>query len=406
VELSVVIPCLNEARSIGPCVEQARAVLESAGIVGEVIVADNGSSDGSPEIAELAGARVVRVARRGYGSAIRGGVEDAHSEFVFIADGDGQHDFADIPRFVDKLRAGNELVVGNRFAGDVDRRSMAWSHRYIGNPLLSGLLRLLFHPQVHDAQSGMRALTRTAFFAMDLRTSGFEFSPEMVVKAAHHHLRMAEIPITVRPDQRDRKPHLRTIPDGWRHLVFILMCSLNYLFVFPGLVLLVLGSFLVTWLAIGPQYVGPIGLDTRAQLFGVMMASFGVQLASIGVFARVFSYSEPLRTNKRSSSKFFSALTLEEGLFTGGVLVVIGLVGNASYLVPWVAHGLLVLQGARWVIFWSFWIVIGLQVCVSSVFLSMIGISRGIWMGRTPMRRAADEAPIRPPPEPAKKSPV
>jgi hypothetical protein len=260
---------------------------------------------------------------------------------------------------------------------------MTWSHRYIGNPLLSGLLRVLFHPGVHDAQSGMRGVTRSAFFAMDLRTTGFEFCPEMVVKAVHHHLRVTEIPITTLPDKRDRKPHLRTIPDGWRHLAFIIMCSPNYLFIAPGMALLLVGSFVVFWLAVGPQHVGGIGLDTRAQLFGVLLASFGLQITSIGVFARVFSYSEPLRMRKRTTTRFFTALKLEEGLAFGALLVAIGLVGDSVFVIPWMIDGFGILRGVRWVIFWSFWIVLGLQICFSSFFLSMIGISRGTWIGRS-----------------------
>jgi hypothetical protein len=230
----------------------------------------------------------------------------------------------------------------------------------------------------------MRALTRSAFFAMDLRTSGFEFSPEMVVKAAHHHLRITEIPITVLPDKRDRKPHLRTIPDGWRHLVFILMCSPNYLFIAPGMLLLLLGTLVVSWLAAGPQHLGSVGLDTRAQLFGVLLASFGLQITSIGVFARVFSYSEPLRMRKRTTTRFFKALKLERGLAFGALLMVVGLVGDATFVLPWMFDGFRILRGVRWVIFWSFWIVLGLQICFSSFFLSMIGISRGTWIGRSP----------------------
>lgn len=382
VEVSVVIPCLNEARSIGACVVQAREILSGMGIPGEVVVADNGSTDESAELAASAGARIVRVGQRGYGSAVKGGVEAARGEFIVIADGDGQHDFSEIPRFIEKLHDGYEVVVGNRFTGNVGSGAMTWSHRYIGNPLLSGLLRLLFHPQVGDSQSGMRGVTRSGFLAMDLRTSGFEFCPEMVVKAAHHHLRTTEIPINVLPDKRDRKPHLRTVPDGWRHLVFILMCSPNYLFVLPGMALFVLGTFLVAWLTAGPQHIGPIGLDTRAQLFGLLLASFGFQVASIGVFARVFSYSEPLRTRKNSTTRFFKALTLEEGLFTGFVFIVIGIVGCARFLLPWALGGLGIIGGVRWIILWSFLILIGLQTCYSSVFLCMIGISRGVWMGR------------------------
>ncbi|HWD24607.1 MAG TPA: glycosyltransferase family 2 protein, partial [Acidimicrobiales bacterium] len=292
IELSVVIPCLNEARSLGRVVDEAKAMLTRFGIAGEVVVADNGSIDGSAEIASAHGARVVHVPVRGYGSALRGGTEGSHGTYVVFADADGQHDLEGIGRIFDKLREGFDLVVGNRFAGGIQRGSMAFSHRYIGNPIISGLLRLLFHPKIHDAQCGMRGFSRAAFAQMDTRTTGFEFSPEMVVKAVRHHLKMTEVPITVKPDDRDRPPHLRTIPDGWRHLVFLLMCSPTWLFIIPGVTLLAAGIGLVSWIATGEQHIGRLALDTRGELFGTLLASIGFDVASIGFFARVFSYYE------------------------------------------------------------------------------------------------------------------
>src|SRR5947209_3794424 len=223
VQVSVVIPCLNEVRTIAGCIERAVDAFPRAGVVGEVIDADNGSEDGSVDIAETLGARVVQVPRRGYGSALRTGIEAARGTFIVIGDADGSYDFGEIPKFLEKWRQGYDVVMGNRFAGDIKRGAMPWHHRYIGNPLLSGLLRILFHPGIHDAHCGMRGFTRAAYDRMDLRTTGMEFASEFVIKAAKTGARMTEVPITLWPDERGRPPHLRSVPDGWRHLRFMLL---------------------------------------------------------------------------------------------------------------------------------------------------------------------------------------
>ena len=381
IEVSVVIPCLNEERSIGTCVDQALKMLGKTGLVGEVVVADNGSTDSSAQIAIDHGARVVPVDQRGYGSAVRGGIDASLGNLIVIGDADGQHDFSMLPEFVAKLQEGYEVVIGNRFSGDLQPGSMTWSHRYIGNPLLSGTLRLLFHPKIHDAQAGFRALTRSAYVAMDLRTTGFESCPEMVIKAVHHGLKMTELPVPTLPDERDRPPHLRTVPDGWRHLSFILMCSPNWLFIAPGLVLLLLGVVDVTWLAIGPHHFGSIVLDTRAQLFGVVFAVLGFQIASIGVFARVFSYSKPFHTKARFLERTLQSVNLEKGLLVSAILALVGLVGIIWSYITWASQGFGILHNPRDLIFWLLWLLLGVQISFSSFFLSMIGVSRGIWIG-------------------------
>jgi len=380
-DVSVVIPCLNEERSIANCVDLARAALSSAGVDGEVVIADNGSSDRSVELAMSRGARVVHVAERGYGSAVRGGIDASLGKIVVVGDADGQHGFTELPEFVAKIHDGYDVVIGNRFAGGLAPGSMTWSHRYIGNPILSGTLRLLFHPGIHDAQCGFRAMTREAYESLDLRTTGFECCPEMVIKAKRHHLRMTELPVTTLPDQRDRPPHLRTVPDGWRHLSFILMCSPNWLFIVPGLVLLALGVGIVSWLFVTTLHFGNVALDSRAQLFGLVLAVLGFQIASIGVFARVFSYSEPFRVHARSLERSLKSLKLEQGLVAGGVLIVVGVAGAIANAASWVSNGYGVLHNPRDVIFWTMWFVLGIQICFSSFFLSMIGVSRGTWIG-------------------------
>jgi len=377
--ISVVIPCLNEERSIAGCVDEALEGLAALGAKGEVVVADNGSTDRSVGLATEHGARVVQVSAKGYGSALRGGVAAADGEQIVAGDADGQHDFRELGRFVEKLDEGFDLVVGNRFGGVIAPGAMSWSHRYIGNPMLSGLLRLLFHPRVHDAQCGMRAFTRSSFQKMDTRTTGFELCPEMVVKAVRQHLRIGEVPITVRADARDRPPHLRTIPDGWRHLSFLLMCAPNYLFIAPGALLFAVGVAIVSWLFVGPQHLGGVPLDTRAELFGLVLASLGFQILSIGLFARVVSYAEPRRA--RSLGRFFKSLRLEQGLAVAGLLIAVGLGGGITEYVEWAKKGFGVLQDDRAVIFFAMWLVLGVQIGFASFFLSMIGVSRGTWLG-------------------------
>jgi hypothetical protein len=355
--------------------------MRTAGLVGEVVVADNGSTDRSAELATSHGARVVPVTLRGYGSAVRGGIDASLGDVIVIGDGDGQHDFSVLPEFVARLREGYDIVIGNRFAGEMAPGSMTWSHRHIGNPLLSGTLRLLFHPRIHDAQAGFRALTRSAYYAMDLRTTGFESCPEMVIKAVRHGLRMTELPVTTLPDQRARAPHLRTMPDGWRHLSFILMCSPNWLFIAPGTALLMLGIADVTWLFIGLHQIGRVQLDSRAQLFGVLLAVLGFQIASIGLFVRVFSYSKPFHAKAHSLERMLKSVKLEQGLLAGGALILVGLIGNILSFATWASHGYGFLHDPREVIFWTLWLLLGVQICFSSFFLSMLGVSRGTWIG-------------------------
>jgi hypothetical protein len=381
IELSIVIPCLNEARTLAGCIDASHRVLGESGIAGEVLVADNGSTDGSSEIAEAHGARVVHVLERGYGAALRGGVESAWGTYVICADADGQHDYHEIPRILEKLRGGDDLVVGNRFGGSIEPGAMMWSHRYIGNPLISGLVRLLFHPGVHDAQSGLRGFSRVAFAEMDLRTTGFELCAEMVVKAARRRMRISEVPITVRPDERHRAPHLRTIPDGFRHLTFVLMCSPTWLFIVPGMLVALIGIALVSWLFAGSHEIGHTVLDTRAEIFGILLASLGLNVANIGLFARVFAYRKRAPSEEPFIERHLMRLRLEQGLAIGCAFVLAGLAGAGIEVGRWALGGFHLLGNDRAVIFWSMWTVLGVQICFASFFLSMLGISRGTWIG-------------------------
>src|SRR5262249_23726793 len=289
IEVSVVIPCLNEANSLGFCIEKATAAFRSAGLQGEVVVADNGSTDGSIGIAESLGARVVRVTERGYGAALKAGVAASLGRFVVMGDADDSYDFGEVPNFVAKLREGNELVMGNRFKGGIQPSAMPPLHKYFGNPGLTALLNLLFHARIGDSYCGLRGFTREMYDKLDVRSSGMEFALEMVIKSAQIGARIAEIPIILWPDKRGRPPHLRSFRDGWRSLRFMLMYAPNWLYLLPGTILLTVGLGLVCWLLPGQRRISDrIVLDIHTMIFGVIFTLLGAQILSIGAFAKVF----------------------------------------------------------------------------------------------------------------------
>ena len=382
VDVSVVIPCLNEANSLGICVGKAVEAFRAAGLRGEVVVADNGSTDGSIEIAEKLGARVVAVPQRGYGAALRAGIAAARGAFIIMGDADDSYDFSEVPRFVEKWRQGYEVVMGNRFRGEIKPGAMPWHHKYIGNPALSSVLNLFFHAGIGDSHCGMRGFTREVFDRMDLRSTGMEFASEFVIKAAQLPAKLTEIPITLWPDKRGRPPHLRSFRDGWRHLRFMLLYAPNWLFLLPGASLVAAGLFLVFWLLPGPRILTPrVTLDVHTMIFGVMFTLLGIQILSIGAFAKVFSYAERFDHKNISLRRALTHVTLESGLILGGGLSLTGFVGCAWVVWGWVASGFGPLQEVRAVLFWSMWLFIGIQVTFASFFLSMLGISRGTYIG-------------------------
>jgi len=381
IEVSVVIPCLNEARSIGFCVDKAIAAFRDTGIAGEVVVADNGSSDGSMAIAEQHGARVVRAILKGYGSALRKGIEDASGEFIIMGDADGSHDFSEVPRFVSKWREGYEFVIGNRFQGEIKEGAMSAHHRFLGTPVLSALLNLFFRAGVGDINCGMRGMTRELARRIDFRTTGMEFASESLIKATKAGARLAEVPITMWPDQRNGPPHLRTFRDGWRHLRFIFLSAPNWLFLMPGALLLAVGIGLVLWLLPGPRFAGKIGLDVHTMALGMMLALSGVHVISIGLFVKVFSYTEKLSRNQRTLAAWLKRVRLEHGLILGGVLALGGFAGDATVFWQWAASGFGHLSLVRTVFFCSLSFFVGMEILFSSVFLSMLGINRSTYIG-------------------------
>jgi glycosyltransferase involved in cell wall biosynthesis len=382
VDVSVVIPCLNEANSLAFCVDKAINAFRASGLAGEVIVADNGSTDGSIQIAEEHGARVVHVPERGYGAALRAGIAAARGPLIIMGDADDSYDFTDVPRFVEKLREGYEIVMGNRFRGGIQPGAMPRLHQYFGNPGLTAILNLFFHVGIGDSYCGMRGFTRALYDKLDVRSSGMEFALEMIIKAGQIGAKISEIPIVLWPDKRGRPPHLRSFRDGWRSLRFMLLYAPNWLFVLPGAVLLAAGLFLVFWLLPGPRRISPrVILDIHTMIFGVIFTLLGAQILSIGAFAKVFSYAERFNRHSVSLKRLLKRVKLETGLLLGTALFLAGFVGCAWVTWQWAASGFGELQQVRQVLFWAMWLFLGLQTIFASFFLSMLGISRGTYIG-------------------------
>ncbi|HLZ12361.1 MAG TPA: glycosyltransferase family 2 protein [Candidatus Acidoferrum sp.] len=381
-EVSVVIPCLNEVNSIGHCVGKALSAFQAAGIGGEVVVADNGSTDGSIELVEKLGARVVHAEQKGYGAALQAGIRASRGQFIVMGDADDSYDFTEVPRFVETWRKGFDVVMGNRFKGEIKPGAMPWHHKYIGNPVLSGVLNTLFHANIGDSHCGMRGFTRAVFDKMDLRSTGMEFASEFVIKATQLGAKITEIPITLWKDKRGRPPHLRSFRDGWRHLRFMLLYAPNWLFLLPGALLVAAGLFLVFWLLPGPRRISArVVLDVHTMIFGVIFTLLGAQIISIGAFAKVFSYSERFDRGTVSLKRVLKRVTLETGLLLGGALALTGFAGCAWITWDWASSGFGELRAVRGVLFWSMWLFLGMQIIFSSLFLSMLGISRGTYIG-------------------------
>src|ERR1700733_5782837 len=324
VELSVVMPCLDEAATVGICVKKAVDALERHGIRGEVIVADNGSTDGSQQIAREFGARVVPVERLGYGSALQSGIAAARGQFVLMGDADDTYDFSQLNEFVAKLREGYDLVMGNRLREEILPGAMPPLHRYLGNPVLTGLGRLFFKSPVGDFHCGLRAFRKDAIEQLELRTMGMEFATEMVVKATAFGLRVTEIPTTLAPDRRDRPPHLRTWRAGWRHRVVRLLYSPRWLFLYPGIGLVALGIVVSALLLPGPRSVGNIVFDVHTLLFAAMAILIGFQSVVFATFTKIFAISEGLLPEDPRLTRLFRYITLEVGLIAGTALIIVG----------------------------------------------------------------------------------
>jgi glycosyltransferase involved in cell wall biosynthesis len=373
--VSVVMPCLDEEEAVGGCVREALGALRLMGVPGEVLVVDNGSTDGSAQIAAAAGARVVREDRRGYGAAYQRGFGEARGRFLVMGDADGTYPFTEIPRFVDPLRADEcDVVMGDRLGGDMAPGAMSWSHRWIGNPILSGMLRLFFHTGVSDSHCGMRAFTREAYERMNPRTTGMEFASELVVNALRSNLRIREIPIRYRPRLGESK--LAGLRDAWRHVRFMLLFSPSYLFQLPALALLAVGMVLILALAGGPRELFGRVWDYHPLLFGCLAVILGYNLLLFDAIAKAFSMEAGFARPGRWLSRLLGVFRLERGLLLGGLALIAGLGLEAKIVFDWMRTGFRELMAVRGVVLGITGVILGLQTIFASFLLSLVQIER------------------------------
>ena len=339
-ELTILMPCLNEAETIASCVGKALGFLKRSGIDGEVLVADNGSTDGSQEIARALGARVVAIAQKGYGAALIGGIEVAQGRYIIMGDADDSYDFSRLECFIEELRGGVDVVIGNRFKGGIGAGAMPFLHRYLGNPVLSFLGRLFFNSSVGDFHCGLRGFNSERIRSLHLITSGMEFASEMLVRASLAGYRIEEVPVTLAPDGRSRRPHLRTWRDGWRHLRFLLIYSPRWLFLYPGLALILVGLIGATILLPGQVMITPdLGLDVHTFLVAAMCILLGLQGVTFAMIARRYATRSGLIPPSPRYGDVLEWMSLERMLLIGLVLAIFGLVGFAWSLSIWARTG-------------------------------------------------------------------
>jgi len=380
IELSVVMPCLNEAETLDTCISKAQRAMQESNIVGEVVIADNGSTDGSQEIAKRLGARVVDVQEKGYGSALKGGIAAARGRYVIMGDADDSYDFLDIPRFLDQLRGGHDLVMGNRFKGGIMPGAMPWKHRWIGNPVLTTIGRLFFRCPSGDFHCGLRGFSKSAYEQMGLCTSGMEFASEMVIKSTLMGLKIAEIPTVLHPDGRTRAPHLRSWRDGWRHLRFMLLFSPRWLFLIPGAFLFLLGAIVFALLLGGPRYIGSIGFDIHTMHVAGFASLLGYQLIVFAIFTKIFAITEGLHPPNALLERLYRYCTLEVGVVCGAVTTLIGLGILTAAAWSWRSAGfggLDPMLTMRQVIPAVLLMTLGTETIFVSFFLSVLGIRTG-----------------------------
>ncbi len=378
-EVTVLMPCLNESETLAICIDKAMKCMKENGINGEVLIADNGSTDGSQEIATQHGARVADVKLKGYGNALRGGINAAKGKYIIMGDSDDSYDFSNLMPFIEKLREGNDLVMGNRFKGGVKKGAMPFLHKYLGNPVLSFIGRLFFKIPIGDFHCGLRGFTKEAAAKMKLQTTGMEFASEMVVKASLQEMKFAEVPTTLSPDGRTRPPHLNTWRDGWRHLRFLLMYSPAWLFLYPGLIFIIFGLILTIRLAISPINIGDIVLDVHTMLYSASAIIIGFQAVVFFLFTKTYTVTQGLHPKNKTYERIVKIINLERGLIVGGIITLIGIYFTISAMMYWTNHGFGQLQPSivlRDVIPSVIGIIIGVQTIFSSFFHSILCLKK------------------------------
>lgn len=403
-EISVVLPCLNEAETLKTCITKALRCLKDHGLNGEVLVVDNGSTDGSQSIATGCGARVIDQPIRGYGAALHKGFEEARGEYIVMGDADDSYDFANVYRFVEKLREGYDIVMGTRLKGTIKPGAMPWLHQYVGNPVLTCILNVLYQAGISDAHCGLRGFRKDTILSLDLRTPGMEFASEMIIKAARARVKMTEIPITLSPAGRSRRPHLRTFRDGWRHLRFMLLMAPDVLFIWPGIIIGLL-AFLVQlsiWL-LGPLVIRGINFAENTMIACMVITLIAFQILYLGVFAHLFIYFKDYRLRDRITNFILKFSKFETGIIVGSLLILIGLGGDLSVYYQWHSTGWgdLGREAIRGFIFYSTVLIFGVQAICSAFLLHMIGVDRAIYsadltrahnISRVPVNKSVHES--------------
>jgi glycosyltransferase involved in cell wall biosynthesis len=380
VELTILMPCLNEAETLARCIEKAKLGIQKSGVRGEILIADNGSADDSVQIAEKSGARVVQVNEKGYGRALRGGIQAAAGKWIVMGDADDSYDFSDITGFVEKFEEGFELVMGCRLpagGGTISPGAMPWKNRWIGNPILSFIGRLFFKCPAHDFHCGLRGFTKAAFWKMDLQTTGMEFASEMVIKSTFKQLKIAEVPITLHKDGRSRPPHLKPWRDGWRHLRFMLLFSPRWLFLAPGIFMSAVGILFAAALSLGNIKIGGVAFDVGTLVVACMTVIIGFQLVAFAFFTKVFAIAEGLLPDDAKFSRAFKFFNLEKGILLGLAVLLAGMILSAHAVWIWKQSGfgeLLPEENLRRLIPAATLIVLGIQSVFSSFFMSALGL--------------------------------
>ncbi|WP_431279770.1 glycosyltransferase family 2 protein [Leifsonia poae] len=378
IELSILMPCLNEAETLAVCIDKAQAYLERSGIVGEVVIADNGSTDGSQEIAIAHGARVVDVAEKGYGAALLGGIAAANGTYVIMGDADDSYDFSNLDPFVQRLRAGDELVMGNRFLGGIEPGAMPPLHKYLGNPVLSTIGKIFFRSPISDFHCGLRGFNREAINRLSLQTTGMEFASEMVVKASLGGSRVSEVPTTLSVDGRSRPPHLRSWRDGWRHLRFLLIFSPRWLFLVPGSVAFIIGILGAFFLSLGPLVIGDVGFDVSSQVYLAALAVVGYQAILFAILSKIYAQHEGFRIPRsRNFDRLERRISLESSAIAGVIVFLVGLAIAVVQFATWAGSGFGALDATdtlRAAVPASLLMIIGAQTIMAGMFLGVLSV--------------------------------
>jgi glycosyltransferase involved in cell wall biosynthesis len=378
-ELSIVMPCLNEAETLAICIKKAKSFLQNKNVRGEIIIADNGSTDGSQEIALAHGARVVTVTDKGYGNALKGGIQSARGRYIIMGDADDSYDFSDLSEFLLKLREGYDLVMGNRFKGGIKPGAMPPLHRYLGNPVLTGIGRLFFGSSAGDFHCGLRGFNKEAIERIDLQTTGMEFASEMVVKATLHKLRITEVPSTLSPDGRSRPPHLRSWRDGWRHLRFLLIYSPRWLFLIPGLISILIGTVILLSLIGGPITINNTTFDIHTMLYASLLVNLGLETIFFAIFSKLFTVNANIVPKDNRYELLIRNFNLERGIILGGVLLILGLIGSVYAVIAWgeQSYGPILPSSMMRITIPSMTlIIVGIQIVFASFFITILNHKR------------------------------